>query len=365
MREGVWTPFRVGRLLVFILFLQPLAYAQQMMPTVGVVRVKEGVRSNLKEYVGHLEAIQEVSLVSKVQGYLEEIRFKEGSLVKAGELLFVIEQEPFKAEVMVAEARLEQAKAEHFRASRYLARLKEVKSGGVSQLEIDKATADELKARADLKLREAELLNAKLNLGYTQIRSPISGKIGKSNFKKGDLVGPGSGVLAKVVSLNPIRVVFSVPEREISEILALKGEREALTVEVRQSNDRVSEIKGEIDFLDNQIDTKTGTIVVHGRIENPEGILLPGQYVKVFIQGPKKTLGISIPQRAVLQDQKGRYVLVVESDTVIEKRVTLGEMQREGWEVKEGLQVGDLLVVEGLQKIRPGMKVKTQEMDLN
>lgn len=357
-------PLGVCLSLMLILFSEPLTYAQQVMPTVGVIRLKEEVMTNVKEYVGHIEAIQEVSLVSKVQGYLEEVRFKEGSMVKAGEVLFIIEQEPFKADLQVAEARLEQAKAEHFRASQYLTRLKEVKSGGVSQLDLDKATADELKARADLKLREAELLNARLNLNYTQIRSPISGKIGKSNYKKGDLVGPGSGALAKVVSLNPIRVVFSVPEKDILEILTLKNQKEVLSLETLEGNNKPKIIRGEIEFLDNQIDTKTGTIAVYGKLENPEGILLPGQYVKVLIQGDKKALGIRIPQRAILQDQKGRYVFTVEGDTVVEKRVILGEMQREGWEVKEGLKVGDLLVVEGVQKVRPGIQVKAQEMDL-
>ncbi|MFN3534380.1 MAG: efflux RND transporter periplasmic adaptor subunit, partial [Desulfatiglandales bacterium] len=313
-------------------------------------------------YVGHLEALQEVNVTAKVQGYLEEIKFLEGSMVKAGDLLFVLEQDLFKADLIVAEARVEQAKAEYLRASQYLTRLKEVKTGGIPQLELDKATADELKARADLKLREAELLKAKLNLGYTQIRSPIGGKVGKSIFKRGDLVGPGSGALVKVVGLDPMRVVFSVPEREISGVVNLKGVKEGLWVELPGNGKGILRIPGEVEFLDNQVDPKTGTLAVYARIQNPQGLLLPGFYVKVLIKEGDGEDKLVIPQRAVLQDQRGRYVFVVEGETATERRIRLGEMWKEGWEVLEGLSEGELLVVEGIQRIRPGIRVIPQEI---
>lgn len=347
------------------LFLHPEASSQQVVPSVRVIKVTRDQKPVFKDYIGHTEPIEEVGLIAKVQGYLKEIRFQEGSMVKAGDLLFVIEQEPFRAEVSIAEARLEQAQAELFRATQYLKRLREVKSGAVSQLELDKAIADELKAKADIKLREAELQNARLNLGYTEIRSPITGKIGKAYFKKGDLVGPGSGALATVVSLDPLRVVFSVPERESPKAVRLINKKATLLVEVPTVDAQQGKIPATIEFLDNKVDPKTGTVAVYARLANPHKVVLPGQYVKVLLQEEDNITKFTVPQRSVLQDQKGRYVFVVKDGVVMEKRVLLGEMLGDGWEVMEGLNEGDLIVVDGIQKVRPNMKVTVEGAEHN
>jgi len=365
MLYGKRVSFLESLVLFLLFFLSPFneSPAQMQTPKVGVFKVKEEALLVGREYVGHVEAMAQVEIRAKVQGYIEEIRFKEGSFVKEGQILYILEQAPFNAEVEVAEARLEQAKAELFRATKYLQRLREVKEGGVSQFEMERAMADELKAKADVKLREAELKNAKLNLGYTQVRSPISGKIGQSLFKEGSLVGPSSGPLAKVVTLDPIRIVFSPSERDIQRLMSLKDGQGFFVLLPEKENP--IEIPVALDFIDNQVDPSTGTIGVWLRASNPKGILVPGQYVKVkWIGDTFNNKALLIPQASVLQDQKGRYVLVVENGVVKEKRVKLGEMLKHMWIVEEGVSVGDQVIVEGVQKVRPGQEVEVMEARL-
>jgi membrane fusion protein (multidrug efflux system) len=335
--------------------------SQNLTTRVVVQRVRAHSVALEREYVGHVEAMEQVEIRAKVQGYLEEVRFREGSLVKAGELLYRIEDASFKADVEVAEARVEQAKAELFRASQYLQRLKEVKAGAVSQLDMDKAIADELKAKADLRLREAELKNARINLGYTEIKAPISGRIGQSSFKKGDLVGPSSGALAKIVSVDPVRIVFSPSERELPRLLSDQG-RPRFLARVPGPGGSGMEIPCELDFMDNKVDPKTGTIAVWLRAKNPKGLRVQGQYVRVIWQEKAAGEGLVVPQRAILQDQKGRYVLVVEGGIVKERRIKVGQMLKDGWVVEEGLGPGEMVVVEGIQKVRPGQPVETEEI---
>jgi len=361
--KGMWL-FK-ALVLSFIVGLFPVkeSIAQGQSLKVGVFKVRQEPLNTGREYVGHVEAMAQVEVRAKVQGYIEEIKFKEGSFVTEGQVLYVLEQAPFKAEVEVCEARLEQAKAELFRATKYLQRLKEVKEGGVSQFEMEKATADELKAKADVKLREAELKNAMLNLGYTQVRSPISGKIGQSLFKKGALVGPSTGPLAKVVSFDPVRILFSPSERDIPKITAF-SEDPSFSMLLEQPQEKALQIPVRLDFIDNQVDPNTGTISVWLKANNPKGVLVPGQYVKVRWVQDTSRQALVVPQATVLQDQKGRYLLVVENGQVKEKRVRLGQMLKDMWVVEEGVEVGDMVILEGLQKVRPGQNVEVMEVNL-
>ena len=176
-----------------------------------------------EEYVGHVEAIQTVDLQARVQGFLEQVKFKEGSFVNAGDLLYVIEQAPYQANVKADKARVEQLQAMLTKASQYLERVKTVRSGGVSASDIDNAVAEELGAKAQLEEARATLERSELNLGYTTVRAPISGRIGRTAYTAGNLVGPSSMPLARIVQIDPIRVVYSISENDIATIqMALK-----------------------------------------------------------------------------------------------------------------------------------------------
>ncbi len=333
---------------------------------VQVYKVERGDLSVPKEYLGTVEAIYQVDVRTKIKGYIERVAFKEGQFVKEGDLLYVLEQAPYKAAVKAAEARVEQAKAELFRASRYLDRLKEVKTGAISQSDLDNATATELKAKADLKLYEAQLEAAKLELSYTQIRAPISGKVGKSLFKEGDLVSTESGTLTRIVDLENLRVVFSVPQKELPLISHRSSPEDPhpTTISFRVLFDHGEgnneNLIASLDFINNEVDPKTGTIAIWLRLKNQKQALLPGQYVKVQIL---RQVGIKlplVPQRAVMQDQKGKYVLLVNNNKVTERRITASKGVGQMLAVEEGLSEGELVVVEGVQKVRPGQEVEIE-----
>jgi RND family efflux transporter MFP subunit len=318
------------------------------------------------EYVGHVEAIQAVDLRARVEGFLEQINFREGSSVKAGDLLYVIEQAPYRAKVDADRAGVAQAQAALTRAQQYLERVKAVRSGGVSATDIDNAVADELRARAQLQGAEAALERSQLDLGYTTIKAPISGRIGRTAFTRGNLVGPTSGPLARIVQLNPIRVVYSVSENDLSSIrpsskdTARSKENPGLVPRIRLTDGEVYKTPGRVDFENNEVDPSTGTIAVRAVFNNPDGLLLPGQYVTVLVSKKEPRIMPVVPQSAVQEDREGPYVLVVDDQNkVVLRRVKTGPFAGSHWAVEKGLAKGEMVIVEGLQKVLPGQSVKT------
>ena len=339
-------------------------------PLVTVITVTEHDVNPPTEYVGHVEAMQSVELQARVGGFLEKVNFKEGSEVRAGDILYVIEQAPYKARVAVAKAKVTKAQATFSRTTDYLKRIQNVRSGGVSATDIDTAKADDLEARSELQEAQSTLVLAELDLAYTKISAPISGRIGATSLTVGNLCGPTSGPLARIVQLDPIRIQYSVSENSLPAIrAALKDsftdrEESLVRPQIRLPGGEILDLAGHVDFVDNVVDASTGTISVRLVFDNPDGLLLPGQYVTALVSWRQPKLMTVVPQAAIMEDREGRYVLVVNAQSQVEqRRVNTGTTTGTMWAIESGLKAGELVIVQGLQKVRPGQTVATTTTD--
>ena len=318
------------------------------------------------EYVGHVEAIQAVEIRARVEGFLEQVNFKEGDFVQAGEVLYLIEQAPYKAKVAADKARLAQAEAELERVNRHLKRLQAARPESIRATDMDDAVAAQLRAQAQLAEARATLTRSELDLGYTTIKAPISGRLGRTAFTKGNLVNQASGPLARIVQLDPIRAVYSISQNDLTAIqTALKDSSQnnndpILIPRIKLPNEKIYDPPGQVDFVNNQVDSSTGTIAVWAVFDNHDGLLLPGQYVTVLVRQSKAKMLPVIPQSAIQEDREGRYVLVVDGDNrVLQRRVKTGPVVGVMWAIESGLAAEEKVIVEGVQKVRPGMVVKT------
>jgi len=332
-------------------------------PAVSVTPVVSREVTETIDYIGRLTAIDKVDIIARVQGFLEERNFKEGQYVKKGDLLFRIEQATYKAAVEQARANVAKAKATEVNAKLQFERGKElVRNQNIPQATLDQRAADEEAAQASVMEAQAALDQAEINLGYTEIRSPIDGRIGLAIFTEGNLVQPSSGKLATIVSQDPIYVTFQVSQRNLLDYFRRRaedpGKNTHVNIRIKLPNGTIYPHTGLSDFLDVQVDPTTDTVTVRATVPNPDGILIPGGVVGVTVErgAPKSTL--TIPQAAILLDQAGRYVLVVDSDKKVEqRRVTTGVEQGRNIVVTDGLKEGELVIVEGIQKVRPGQTV--------
>jgi RND family efflux transporter MFP subunit len=339
-------------------------------PLVTVAKVTEQDVNPPAEYVGHVQAVQTVDLRARIEGFLEQVKFREGSDVRAGDLLYVIEKAPYQAKVDADTATVTQATATFTKARQYLERVRTVRSGGVSATDIDDAVAEELRARAQLEQAKANLDRSRLDLGYTMVKAPISGRIGRTAYTQGNLVNPASGPLARIVQIDPIRVVYSISENDLVAIkTALKDAGSAknhpmLAPRIKLPGSQVLNTAGQIDFVDNTVDPDTGTIAVWALFDNPDGTLLPGQYVTVLVARSRPEVMTVVPQSAVLEDHDGRYVLVVsDQNQVTMRRVKTGPVVGINWAIKSGVAVNESVIIEGVQKVQPGQLVKTALAD--
>ncbi len=335
-------------------------------PSVTVSPVRQAAISDSTEYVGRTESVSYVDLRARVGGFLTRRDFEEGSDVKAGDLLYVIEQEPYQAAVDVAEASITQTEATLQNAEKYLERLNTVKdTGGTSKVNFDAAERTVLENRGLLKERQARLRQAKLNLGYTEIRAPISGRIGRTAIHVGNLVGPESGVLATIIQLNPMWVSFPINEREYLELQHKTATGRyggqsipQLIPTIRLVDGSTFPHKGRIDFQDNRVERATGTLMLRATFPNPQLILRPGQFVTVVSTERSSRQRLLIPQSAVQRDQVGAFVLTVDATKKAEvRRVKLGEEVGTDWIVNEGLSEGESVITSGVQKVTPGGQV--------
>jgi len=313
------------------------------------------------KYVGHVEAIQTVDIQPRVSGYLERVNFKEGDYVHKSDLLYIIEQPPYQAKVKACEAQVAAAKATLYKAAKRLKRLRAARRESVPATQIDDAVADKRMAEAKLKEAQAQLELARINLGYTTIKAPISGLLGRTFFTKGNLVGPEKGPLARLVQIEPIRVIYSISERDLIALqraLAGKGSP-LLDVRIRLPNGEMYPEVGKVDFIDNEVDPSTGTIAVRAVFPNRDHLLRPGEYVDVLVSQAEPQKMVVVPQKAVLVDSQGYFVLVVGKDNrVRQRRVKVGPQVGTNWAIKSGLSPGEKVIVEGIQKVRPGQVVK-------
>ena len=328
--------------------------------TVETSKVGKRAMNPPQEFMGHVEPIEKTDLRAQIDGTIAEVAFTEGSMVKAGDLLFLIDPRVYEARVAQAKAALEKAKASSENADRYYARISAVDKRSVTEAEIDQAYATMLEARAAIAQCEADLKSAEINLGYTRITAPISGRIGKSLLKKGDYVAPSMGSLARIVQTDPVRVVFSIPDKELLQgrrVIEEHGKVEAIRAQLRLADGSIYEHNGESDFISNEIDSATATLAIRYRFANPNQFLVSNGYVTVLLSEAEPKEIIAVPTGAVLANATGDYVYLNVNGTAVRRIVKLGETQGGYIAILEGLSEGEEVITEGVVNVSDGAKL--------
>ncbi|SKA12985.1 membrane fusion protein, multidrug efflux system [Enhydrobacter aerosaccus] len=359
----------MATIIVAILGLQVVAipqagHAQQgaAPPAVLVQSAELKPLSEQTEFIGRAVAVDKVNLVARVKGVLGPRLFKDGDDVKEGQLLFTIERDPYQAAVDQKIAQRDSAKATLVNAELQLKRAEELlrtKTG--TQATYDQRLSEQLQAKAAVENAEAQLRDAEIQLSYTEIKSPITGRVGRAAFSPGNIVGPDSGILATVVSEHPMRVLFPVTQRELLEARRGGGTSSdpKIVVQLRLADGSLYKEKGKLDFLDVTADPKTDTQIVRAVFDNTDNSLTDGQTVRVILEGEQVPSVIVIPQAAIAVDQAGPYVYVINDKNVAELRRIKTGFSREGLvSVTDGLNAGEKVIVQGQQRVRPGMTVK-------
>jgi membrane fusion protein, multidrug efflux system len=336
------------------------APAPQALP-VGTTPVQVKPVTQSTDFVGRVEAMQRVDIRARVTGFLQDVAFKEGDLVKEGDVLYRIEPDTFQAAQQQARGTLVQAQATFANATLQRARTQElVKSNTAPQAQLDERVAAEQNAQGQIVIADANLKQASINLGYTTITAPISGEIGRTKFTKGALIGPDSGPLTIIVTRDPMYVVFPVSQREF--LKAQEEERRekqtTLAVRIRFSDGTLYDQTGKIDFVDVSVDRATDTVTVRATIPNPAGQLIDGQLVRVAVQAEKPQDRVLVPQAALIVDQQGPYVFIVKDGKAAIQRVTLGGDQGPYSIIDKGLTGGEQVVVQGMENLRAGTPVQ-------
>jgi len=333
-------------------------------PGVIVQTVKTKDLSAQDSFTGRIEAINKVELKTRVAGTLDERRFVEGSKVEKNAVLFVIEKAPYEIAVAQAKAAVDDAEAQVQLAEVTYNRYKTLSARDVaSKSEFDRANAQLDQARANREGQRATLKNAELNLSYTDIVAPLAGAIGRATVSVGDYVTLSTGNLATLVQQDPIYATFPVPQRTILEVRREHLGADSVVVRVVLSDGSFYEHPGEIQFLDVSANPSTDTVTVRASMPNPDGILFDEQIVQVVVEAKESEKRLVVPQAALLLDQQGSYVLTVNGENVVEaKRLKVGAQRGTDFIVLEGLKEGERVIVSGLQKVRPGMKVAPEEI---
>jgi len=329
-------------------------------PVVGHVIVNADLSIG-REYIGRVDPIQTVYLRPRVPGQVESVHFKEGSVVKEGEPLFTLDSAQYQATVALRRADLSKAEANLSRAVKYNDRLKAADKRSVSASDIDMAASDVLQSKAVVEQAKAALKLAQIDLGYAKITAPISGKIGKAAATKGNYVSPAGEPIASIVQTNPIRVSYAMPDRDYMEqigSLHSSGEPVYNTTLTLADGTRYSQ-GGKRDFEDPAMDPTTGTITMHLRFDNSDGTLIPSSTVRVAVKPASSRVTPVVPQEAVLTDQAGDFVYVIDSDNVAHRRnVSVGVEIGTTREVTSGLTAGERVVLRGFQNVRPESPVR-------
>lgn len=355
-------------------------------PAVMVMPVTDEDVSRTDQFVGRVTAIQTVNLVARVEGFLEKVNFKEGAYVKKGDTLLEIEKAPYEAALAQAQAQLASAQASVTAAQTQLKNDQTiadrqaylVKRDAVSQAKADDANAQRdvsaarvQEAEASVKQAEAQVQTAKLNLSYTDVVAPISGRVGALSITEGNLVSTQSGTIVTINQLDPIRVAFSIPEtlytdaadRAVHGTGKMQDQVDLFTPQLVLPNGKTYNEAGKISFVSNEISATTGTLVVYADFPNPSFALLPGAFVTMDVRESEGQKLPVVPASAVLQDRQGRYVFVVDHNSRAEqRRIETGEQIENGFPVTHGLQAGETVIVQGLQKVSNGIEVTPTPM---
>lgn len=335
-------------------------------PAVEVQQVRMEPVATEFEFVARTRAREDTEIRARITGTIIERNFAEGETVEKDALLFKIDPRPYQAALNAARADLAQATASLDVAERNLVRGNELQPDGyISEAELDKLRGERDRAIAGREAAQAAIEQAELNLAFTEIRAPFTGRAGRSQLSIGDLVDPSAGPLVSLVQVDPMLVDFDVNERALSESMSRNQERLAqgqepisYTPRLRLVTGDFYELPGVIDYAGNRINPTTGTITVTARFPNPDGTLLPGQFGRIVVKRGEPEMRMLIAQQSVLEDMQGRYVFTVgEDNLVVRKNVKLGQRHGVNWVVEEGLMEGDRVIVNGVQKVRPGMPV--------
>jgi len=358
-----------------LLFIGAFGFAQAPSPpaAVGVVAAAPRPLTQTEQFLGRIEAKQRVDIVARVTGFLEKRLFTEGTEVKTGDKLYQLEKGPFEADLAAKQANVAQLQATLANAKLTTDRARTLLRGPAgTQATLDAAVANQQSLEAQVKGAEAQVKASEINLAYTDILAPIGGRIGRTSVTEGNVVGPTSGVMTTIVSQDPMYVTFPIPVREalmLRKRYADRGGFSAVQIRLNLPDGRLYGKTGNLNFANNTVTTNTDTITVRGEIENPVAIpatgtrgpsreLVDGEFVTVQLEGVQPVEVLAVPRAAVLADQQGSYVYVVGGDNSVEqRRIQLGQSTTTLASIISGLKEGDRVVVEGLQKVRPGAKV--------
>jgi membrane fusion protein (multidrug efflux system) len=348
-----------GLSLVFLIAAVSVARAQMPggPPSVGVVRAQQTAITETSEFVGRVQAVERVSLTARVTAFLDQRLFVEGAEVKQGDLLYRLERGPFEAAVRQQEAAVADATARLANANIQLARAQSLLATPAGQRSnVDDAIANQRSLAAQVASAQA----------------PVSGKISRTNITSGNVVSPGSGVLATIVSQDPMYILFPISARSLTELrkrYESKGGTNAVVVKLRMPDGTLYPHDGKIDYVEPTVSPTTDTVLLRATITNPisanvaagqqtERTLIDGAFVSVVVEGIQPVMALGIPRKAVLSDQQGDYVYVVGADDKVElRRIQLGQSTPETAVVAGGLKDGEMVITEGVQRARPGIQV--------
>ena len=350
----------VAAILLTALTGGPAAAQQGAPPPAVLVQAAETVPiADQFEFIGRAAAVDKVELRARVKGFLGPRLFADGDQVKKDQVVFTIERDPYQAAVDQKLAQRDAARAALTNAELQLKRAAELlRTNTGTQATYDQRLSEQLQAKAQLEDAGAQLRDAEIQLSYTEIKSPIDGRIGRAAFSPGNIVGPDSGVLATVVSEKPIRVLFPVTQREFLDARRDKAAGDPLIVRLRLADGNIYDENGQLDFIDITVDPKTDGQIVRATFPNKEGFLTDGQTVRVILEAEKPQTVVAVPQQAIALDQTGPYLFVVNDKNVVEmKRVKTGVSRNGLLAITEGLKAGDRVIVQGQQRVREGMTV--------
>ena len=350
---------------ILLLLALPALAAQAPLPSVTFAVIGEKAENDTRHFMGRIEAINSVDVYSRTLGFIKKIHFKEGQMVQQGDLLFEIDPEMHEAEAEQARARVASEAARFELAEIMNNRMQPLaRTNTVSQTDADRTYADYITTKAALAQAQAALNARELELGYTRIVSPLSGRIGLTDVNAGSLVTPNSGPLVNIIQLDPVRVVISVREKDFIDAVQANGQNAWAATNndfapmLRLANGTQYPEKGVFDAIGNQINPGTGTVALRARFANPNRVLLPGGVVDVALTPKDSPMRPVVPATALQQDRDDFFVLALDDkNTVAIQRVTLGRQVEQNYIVTDGLKVGDRVIVEGIQRVRGGMKV--------
>jgi len=362
----------IGTLLLVAAAMLVPAQAQQQAPAaipVGVVKAERTAITKTMKFVGRVEAVNRVEVRARVTGFLEGVLFREGDLIKKGTPLYRIEHGLYEAAVEQAEGDLERNKASRALTSIQLERAQDLmnKQAG-TVVARDQAKAADDQANGALMQADAALKTARINLGYTDIASPIDGEVGKTNVTIGNVVGPQSGVLTVIVSQDPMYVTFPVSDRDFLRVREAGrrigyDEFSDFKVRIRFSDGSTYDQVGRLNFVNVVVDRATDTVLVRATVPNPKNGLIDGQLVTVEVEIGAPVEKVVVPQSALIADQQGVYLFAVEDGKAVMKRVKVGGEEGTGIVIEQGLAGGELVIVDRLQSVRPGIAVQASPVE--